>query len=75
MESAILEQFQKLPLSGQQKALCYIEALVIEYAEAEGSENPQPIKKRQAGMMKGTFVLPLADDFDAPLDDFQEYMA
>ena len=75
MESAILEQFQKLPVSGQQKALCYIEALLIEYAETESNQNPHPIKKRQAGMMKGTFVLPLADDFDAPLDDFQEYMA
>ncbi len=74
MESAILEQFQKLPVSGQQKALCYIEALLIEYAEAERNQTLHPIKKRQAGMMKGTFVLPLADDFDAPLDDFQEYM-
>jgi hypothetical protein len=75
MESAILEQFQKLPVSGQQKALRYIEALVTEYAEAARDETPHPTKKRQAGMMKGTFVLPLADDFDAPLDDFQEYMA
>jgi Protein of unknown function (DUF2281) len=33
------------------------------------------VKKRQAGMMKGTFVLPLVDDFNAPLEDFQEYMA
>ncbi|WP_229414730.1 MULTISPECIES: DUF2281 domain-containing protein [Moorena] len=25
-------------------------------------------------MLKGTFVLPLPDDFDEPLDDFKEYM-
>ena len=24
--------------------------------------------------MKGTFVLPLADDFDAPLEDFEDYL-
>jgi hypothetical protein len=29
MESAILEQLQKLPESGQQEALRYIEALVM----------------------------------------------
>ncbi|MDB9411531.1 hypothetical protein PN446_02910 [Microcystis aeruginosa CS-567/02] len=23
--------------------------------------------------MKGTFVLPLANDFDAPLEDFEDY--
>jgi hypothetical protein len=34
----------------------------------------QPKKtKRQAGCMKG-FVIYMADDFDAPLDDFKEYM-
>ncbi|MCU7243166.1 MAG: DUF2281 domain-containing protein [Microcystis aeruginosa WS75] len=25
-------------------------------------------------MLKGTFVLPLPDDFDEPLEDFKEYM-
>jgi prevent-host-death family protein len=29
--------------------------------------------KRQLGFMQGT-VLHMADDFDAPLEDFQEYM-
>jgi len=30
-------------------------------------------KKRKAGCMKG-FVTYIADDFDAPLDDFKQYM-
>lgn len=35
---------------------------------------PGPQKKtRQLGFMKGT-ILKIADDFDAPLDDFREYM-
>ena len=75
MESTILEQLQKLPESGQQEALRYIEALVIEYARSGQNIASSPMKRRQAGMMKGTFVLPLADDFNAPLEDFQEYMA
>ena len=38
-------------------------------APADQSER----KPRQAGMLKGT-VLYMAPDFDAPLDDFKEYM-
>jgi hypothetical protein len=75
MESAILEQLQKLPESGQQEALRYIEALVMEYSRSGKNIASSPVKKRQAGMMKGTFVLPLVDDFNAPLEDFQEYVA
>jgi antitoxin (DNA-binding transcriptional repressor) of toxin-antitoxin stability system len=48
------------------------------------TENDQPVarlvatpppqrKPRQAGTLKGT-VLYMAPDFDAPLDDFKEYM-
>jgi hypothetical protein len=35
---------------------------------------PSPIKKRRVGILKGTFVLPLPDDFDETLADFQEYL-
>ena len=34
---------------------------------------PAPPKVRQFGTLKGT-VLYMAPDFDAPLDDFKEYM-
>ena len=34
---------------------------------------PQPPAKRRLGTMKGS-VLYLASDFDAPLEDFREYM-
>jgi hypothetical protein len=47
--------------------------LAAKYATNEDAVNPHQ-KKRQAGMMKGTFVLPISDDFDAPLEDFPEYM-
>jgi hypothetical protein len=32
----------------------------------------KPVSKRQFGCMKG-LVISMADDFDAPLDDFKEY--
>ena len=34
---------------------------------------PGPQKLRRLGTMKGT-VLKMSDDFDAPLDDFRNYM-
>lgn len=35
--------------------------------------NKKPISKRQIGCMKGLVVY-MADNFDAPLDDFKEFM-
>ncbi|MEM6844649.1 MAG: DUF2281 domain-containing protein [Bacteroidota bacterium] len=32
-----------------------------------------PVKKRKAGTMKGMLKY-MADDFDAPLEDFKDYM-
>ncbi|MFN5727810.1 MAG: DUF2281 domain-containing protein [Pseudanabaena sp.] len=40
----------------------------------EITQNTPPAKKRRVGILKGTFVLPLPDDFDEPLEDFKEYM-
>lgn len=73
LDTTILEALVKLPDSLKQEVLHYIEFLVEKYANNEVAIDPVQ-KKRQAGMMKGTFILPLADDFDAPLEDFQEYM-
>jgi hypothetical protein len=41
------------------------------YAEIQA---PFPIEKRRVGILKGTFVLPLPDDFDETLADFEEYL-
>jgi hypothetical protein len=68
----VLEQLQQLPEALQREALDYLEGFVSRHRAAGAAM--APVKKRQAGMMQGTFVLPLADDFDAPLADFQEYM-
>jgi hypothetical protein len=43
-------------------------------ADADVSEVETTKKKTLFGCMKGTFVLPLPDDFDEPLEEFAEYM-
>jgi len=47
-----------------------IEAAKDECQQAKAISEKRPL----AGSMKGTFVLPLAADFDEPLEDFEEYM-
>lgn len=69
LETTILEHLQQLPESLQQEVLHYTQFLLANHAQI----NPAP-KKRQAGFLKGTFTLPLSDDFDAPLADLKKYM-
>lgn len=82
-ESAILETVKRLPEPIKKSALLYVEFLASQYAsttetdETEAvleSEKPALIKPALAGSMKGLFSLPLPDDFDEPLADFDEYM-
>ena len=75
IENTILETLIKLPDSLKREVLHYIEFLAAKYANNDIDNAINfPQKKRQAGTMKGTFVLPLSEDFDEPLEDFQEYM-
>jgi hypothetical protein len=48
--------------------------LSVKARQTQSIDRERPTQKRKAGAMKGTFVLPLPDDFDAPLEDFKEYM-
>ncbi|BAU14845.1 unknown protein [Leptolyngbya sp. NIES-3755] len=48
--------------------------LSVKARQTQSTELDRPTQKRKAGVMKGTFVLPLTDDFDEPLEDFKEYM-
>ncbi|MBE9108673.1 DUF2281 domain-containing protein [Nodosilinea sp. LEGE 07298] len=76
LESSILNNIHKLPEPIQQSVLLYTEFLVSRYAKdsAEIGEDAEPQNLRLAGSMKGTFVLPLPDNFDEPLEEFEEYM-
>ena len=66
-EKAILSQIQQLPEQLKQEVLHYIEFLQAKY----NAQNQKP-KNRKAGSAEGKFKL--APDFDAPLEDFKEYM-
>ncbi len=66
-EKAILNQIQQLPEQLKQEVLHYAEFLQKKYA-AQNRKN----KDRKAGSAKGKYKL--APDFDAPLEDFKEYM-
>ena len=72
MESEILMPVSQLPDALKQEVLHYAEFLAEKHKKTLGAENPE--KKRRAGILKGTFVLPLPDDFDEPLEEFKDYM-
>lgn len=69
MTAPFLEKLDSLPPSQQQVLLDFAEYLVRKYA----SPKPTKKKKRQAGTFKG-FLVYMAEDFNAPLEDFKEYM-
>jgi hypothetical protein len=73
VEAEILQTLEQMPEPIKQELLHYAKYLVENYTKAI-STGSSPQKKRRSGILKGTFVLPLPDDFDEPLEVFQEYM-
>ncbi|MCK5719661.1 MAG: DUF2281 domain-containing protein [Thiomargarita sp.] len=67
-EKLVLSQFYQLPEYLKEEVLHYITFLIKEHA----SQQDIKPKKRIFGSAKGKYQL--APDFDAPLDDFKEYM-
>lgn len=67
VQPAILEKLEALPEAMQTEVLHYIEFLLEKHTK---NLNPQekPSQRRLAGSMKGTFLLPLPEDFDRPLE-------
>jgi len=66
-EKELLAQIEKLPEQLKREVLHYAEFLQKKYA----AQSPE-VKNRKAGSAKGKYKL--APDFDAPLEDFREYM-
>lgn len=58
-----------------EKWLLELRALIDDFLAKKQKQSPKPTlrKPRQFGCMKG-LVIYMADDFDAPLDDFKDYM-
>ncbi|MDJ0680745.1 MAG: DUF2281 domain-containing protein [Xenococcaceae cyanobacterium MO_167.B52] len=62
-----------MPESLKQELPHYAKYLMENYSKDVPLEQ-HSVKKLRSGILKGTFVLPLPDDFDEPLEDFKEYM-
>jgi hypothetical protein len=67
--AAFFDKLDVLPISQQQVLLEFAEYLVRKYGKPDSDKK----KKRKVGTLKG-FLVYMADDFNAPLDDFKEYM-
>jgi Protein of unknown function (DUF2281) len=72
VDAEILETIAQMPEPLKHQLLVYAKALIE--TDSQGFEEKSPQKKRRSGILQGTFVLPLPADFDAPLEDFQDYM-
>jgi hypothetical protein len=73
IDAEILQTITQMPEPLKQELLHYAKYLINNYSTDISKENPS-FQKRRSGILKGTFVLPLPDDFDEPLEDFKEYM-
>jgi Protein of unknown function (DUF2281) len=73
IDAEILQTLNQMPESLKQELLHYVKYLVENYSKAISQESLLQ-KKHRSGILKGTFVLPLPDDFDEPLEVFKEYM-
>lgn len=83
-EQVLLQQWSHLPESMKQELLTFFEYLVFKYkiqgskttkSSGDSKEVSEEFLQRvapKAGFLKGTFLM--TDDFDAPLEDFKEYM-
>jgi hypothetical protein len=65
-DSIILTKLNELPETLKKEVLDFIDFLIKKQETVSVEKHPT------AGCMKGTFIM--KDDFDEPLEDFQEYM-
>ena len=73
IDTEIWQTVVTMPESLKQELLHYAKYLRENYSK-DISPEQHAVKKRRSGILEGTFVLPLPDDFDEPLEDFKEYM-
>jgi len=78
IETELLQTLSRMPEQLKQETLRYAKYLIDNHSETMAEPHPNQAQnqpsKRRSGILQGTFVLPLPDDFDEPLEDFKEYM-
>lgn len=67
-QSQLLEKIKKIPPAYQQEVEDFIDFILQKKHSSTRSKTTQ----RKVGLLKGK--LQMADDFDAPLEDFKDYM-
>ncbi len=75
VEQNLILQFNQLPENLKQEVLDFIGYLLQKYQHLQNNHQEPEIEEkplRQAGTMEGMIAY-MADDFDAPLEDFAEY--
>lgn len=73
IDTEIFQTVVTMPELLKQELLHYAKYLMENYSK-DIHLDQHPVKKRRSGILHGTFVLPLPDNFDEPLEDFKEYM-
>lgn len=71
MDNAILQKYNFLPLELRKEVVDFIEFLAQKYQKKQAIETP-PKRPSNFGSAKG--LITISDDFNEPLDEFQEYM-
>ena len=78
LEISILNNLKKLPESMQQVVFLYTEFLVnriTQQSEHQLKTTPETPSNQRGGLGIWQGKVWIADDFDAPLEDLQEYMS
>ena len=69
---SLYTKLETLPPALKEEAKNFIEYLVDKTKKDKESKPKQKLTEREFGSLKGK--IHLSDDFDAPLDDFKDYM-
>ena len=69
-EQSLIQEIHTLPESLKLEVLHFVQFL--KQKQSVQAEAVKPRQGRKAGSARGKFIM--ADDFDAPLEDFAEYM-
>lgn len=69
-EQTLIQEIHRLPESLKQEVLHFVQFL--KQKQTAETKESTPRKERKFGSAKGRYKM--ADDFDAPLEDFAEYM-
>lgn len=75
LDADLLGVIAIMPKNLKLAVLDYAEYLISKHTQnnsASTTQSQEPQKKRQAGLLKGKIWI--ADDFDAPLEEMQDYM-